>query len=97
VGVWSVPSRVTETLGEALVLSVSVPAFTVAVAVTFDADAETAAAREIAPISVRRAASLRDVFTVTARSRVRGAAYSRSSGRGNASSPCWGVLAAPNP
>jgi hypothetical protein len=48
VGVWSVPSRVAETLGVALVASDSVPADTVAVAVTFAATADEAARRTIA-------------------------------------------------
>src|SRR5262245_24426039 len=46
VGVWSVPSRVTETLGVAVVDRDSVPAVTVAVAVTLAPSAPVAATRE---------------------------------------------------
>src|SRR5581483_12089162 len=58
--VWSVPPSVAETLGLALVESVSEPALTVAVAVTFAAAAEDAATassttgRTKAEISFRR-------------------------------------------
>jgi hypothetical protein len=48
-----VPLRVADTLGVALVDSESVPALTVAVAVTLAAEAEAAAARAIAAVVAR--------------------------------------------
>ena len=62
VGVLSVPSSVTETLGAALVLRLSEPALTVAVAVTFAASAAAVTVRAASPTIPAMSADLRVLF-----------------------------------
>jgi len=60
VGVWSVPSRVADTLGVALVEIESEPPVTVAVAVTFAASAVAVSAR-LAAVTATAVTSLRSI------------------------------------